>query len=50
MAPHNGNKPGNAGLCWLVATVLVTIVPKVSPPWATTILIGCLLLAFWKMK
>lgn len=50
MAPHNNNKPGNAGLCWLVAIVLVTIAPKVSPPWATAILLICLLYAIRRMK
>lgn len=50
MASYNDNKPGNSGLCWLVATVLLTIVRKVGSLVAAAVLLICLLYAISRME
>ncbi|WEV72741.1 hypothetical protein [Bifidobacterium sp. ESL0790] len=50
MPSNQSKKPGNSGLCWLVATVLLAIAPKVSPPLAAAILLICLLYAIGRME
>lgn len=49
MTPDEEDKPGNSGLCWLVTTVLLTIVRKVGSLVAAAILLICLLYAISRM-
>ncbi|WEV63713.1 hypothetical protein [Bifidobacterium sp. ESL0732] len=49
MASNENQKPGDSGLCWLVATVLLAIVRKVGSLVAAAILLICLLYAINRM-